>query len=76
MVHTKEQLETQILLSRLNVSNGQISFYAMQRSDVFVCLQINADIVITNGVIVAVDEHGLFEAAHEEDATGRFVIPA
>ncbi len=74
MVHTKEQLEKQILTSQRKQQADFILRNA-QVADVFSLRWIKADIVVTNGVIVAVDEHGLFEATHEEDAAGRFVIP-
>ncbi|MEK5071544.1 adenine deaminase [Sporosarcina sp. FSL K6-1508] len=71
---TKEQLQKQILASQRK-QRADFILRNAQVADVFSLRWIRADIVITNGVIVAVDEHGLFEATQEEDATGQFVIP-
>ena len=62
MIHTKEQLEKQILTSQRKQQADFILRNA-QVADVFSLRWIKADIVVTNGVIVAVDEHGLFEAS-------------
>ncbi|MGE7919870.1 adenine deaminase [Viridibacillus sp. NPDC093762] len=46
-----------------------------QVADVFNLQWRMADIVVSEGYIVAIDPDGQFEAEHEEDAQGRFVIP-
>lgn len=46
-----------------------------QVADVFNLEWRKADIVVTNGIIVAIDTEGIFEAEHEEDAKGKYVIP-
>ncbi len=74
MVQTKEQLEQRILTSQRKQPADFILRNA-QVADVFSLRWIKADIVVTNGVIVAVDQHSVFEAAQEEDAAGRFVVP-
>lgn len=46
-----------------------------QVADVFNLEWRKADIVVTNGMIVAIDQEGTFKAKQEEDANGRYVIP-
>ncbi|PIC63642.1 adenine deaminase [Sporosarcina sp. P13] len=70
----KKQLEKRILVSQRKQPADFILRNA-QVADVFSLRWIQADIVVTDGIIVAIDEHGLFEAINEEDAAGRYVIP-
>lgn len=44
-------------------------------ADVFNLQWRKADIVVTDGMIVAIDEDGIFEAHVEEDANEQYVIP-
>lgn len=44
-------------------------------ADVFSLTWRSADIVVAAGKIVAIDSHGQYEARHQEDAEGRYVIP-
>ncbi|WP_312756017.1 adenine deaminase [Rummeliibacillus suwonensis] len=46
-----------------------------QVADVFNLQWRKADIVVTDGIIVAIDDEGIFEATYEEDANGGYVIP-
>jgi len=44
-------------------------------ADVFSLVWINADVVVADGMIVAIDSTGSFEATEEMDAMGRYVVP-
>lgn len=44
-------------------------------ADVFSLLWTTADLVVTDGMIVALDSTGAFEALNEMDAQGRYVVP-
>jgi len=44
-------------------------------ADVFSLVWTKADIVVSNGLIVAIDSTGSFKALHEMDASGRYVVP-
>ncbi|MBK3496869.1 adenine deaminase [Viridibacillus sp. YIM B01967] len=46
-----------------------------QVADVFNLQWRQADIVVSAGYIVAIDSNSQYEAEHEEDAAGRYVIP-
>lgn len=46
-----------------------------QVADVFSFVWTAADVVITDGMIVAIDSTGTFEAIEEMDAMGRYVVP-
>ncbi|MGE7624928.1 adenine deaminase [Viridibacillus sp. NPDC096237] len=46
-----------------------------QVADVFNLQWRMADIVVSEGYIVAIDPEGQYDAEHEEDAQGRYVIP-
>lgn len=69
-----KQLKKRIAVSQrkqpadLIIRNGKIA-------DVFTLSWKDADIVITDGIIVAIDESRSFEAFHEEDASGKYIVP-
>lgn len=44
-------------------------------ADVFLLQWKKADLVVADGRIIAIDPDGSYEAAHEEDAGGRYCIP-
>ncbi|MGB3262221.1 adenine deaminase [Paenisporosarcina sp.] len=44
-------------------------------ADVFSLVWTKADIVVSDGLIVAIDSTGSFEAREEMDASGRYVVP-
>lgn len=74
MTIEKEQLEKRILVSQQNQSADFILRNATV-ADVFSLRWIKADIVVSDGMIVAIDATGNYEAVHEEDAEGKYVIP-
>lgn len=74
MTIEKEQLEKRILVSQQKQSADFILRNATV-ADVFSLRWIKADIVVSDGMIVAIDATGSYEAALEEDAEGKYVIP-
>ncbi|WP_419960156.1 adenine deaminase [Psychrobacillus sp. BM2] len=74
MTIEKEQLEKRILVSQQNQSADFILRNATV-ADVFSLRWIKADIVVSDGMIVAIDATGNYEAVHEEDGEGKYVIP-
>ncbi|WP_277584801.1 adenine deaminase [Psychrobacillus antarcticus] len=70
----KEQLEKRILVSQQKQSADFILRNATV-ADVYSLRWIKADIVVSDGMIVAIDATGNYEALHEEDAEGKYVIP-
>ncbi|MDX1772404.1 MAG: amidohydrolase family protein, partial [Planococcaceae bacterium] len=68
-----------ILQKRIAVSQGFLPADFILRNakiaNVFSLTWIQADLVISDGVIIAVDRSGSFQALNEMDAKGRFVIP-
>lgn len=69
-----EQLRKRIAVSQrrepadLIIRNGMIA-------DVFSLSWKKADIVVADGIIVAIDESGTFKALHEEEANGHYIVP-
>lgn len=74
MTIQKEHLKKRILVSQQKQSADFILRNATV-ADVFSLRWIKADLVVSNGMIVAIDTTGNYEAAHEEDAEGKYVIP-
>lgn len=74
MTIEKEQLEKRILVSQQKQSADFILRNATV-ADVFSLRWIKADIVVSDGMIVAIDATGSYEAVLEEDAEGKYVIP-
>lgn len=74
MTIEKEQLEKRILVSQQKESADFILRNATV-ADVFSLRWITADIVVSDGMIVAIDATGSYEAVHEEDGEGKYVIP-
>lgn len=74
MTIDKEQLKKRILVSQ----QKQFADFILRNAtvaDVFSLRWIKADIVVSDGMIVAVDTLGKFEALNEENAEGKYVIP-
>lgn len=63
------------ILSSQNKRKADFILRNAQVADVFNLEWRKADLVVTNGMIVAIDSEGIFEAENEEDAQGRYVIP-
>ncbi|SDN43451.1 Adenine deaminase [Psychrobacillus sp. OK028] len=74
MTIEKDQLEKRILVSQQKLSADFILRNATV-ADVFSLRWLKADIVVSAGMIVAIDATGNYEAVLEEDAEGKFVIP-
>ncbi|QUG43289.1 adenine deaminase [Psychrobacillus sp. INOP01] len=74
MTIEKEQLEKRILVSQQKQSADFILRNATV-ADVFSLRWVKADIVVSDGMIVAIDATGNYEAVLEEDAEGKYVIP-
>ena len=74
MTIQKVQLKKRILVSQRKQKADFILRNA-QVADVFSLQWIKADVVVTDGMIVAIDTSGTFEATLEEDANGAHVIP-
>ncbi|MFJ7827280.1 adenine deaminase [Psychrobacillus sp. NPDC096623] len=70
----KYQLEKRILVSQQKLSADFILRNATV-ADIFSLRWIKADIVVSDGMIVAIDATGNYEALQEEDAEGKYVIP-
>ena len=68
-----------ILQKRIAISQGFLPADFILRNakiaNVFSLTWIQADLVVSDGVIIAVDRSGSFQALNEMDAKGRFVIP-
>ncbi len=63
------------ILSSQNNSKADFILRNAQIADVFNLEWRKADVVIKNGLIVAIDTEGKYEAKSEEDANGKYVIP-
>ena len=74
MIVQREQLTQQILASQGKVEADFILCNA-QVADVFTLTWKQADIVVKDGQIVALDTEQRFQSAHEEDANGSYVVP-
>ncbi|MFJ7405610.1 MULTISPECIES: adenine deaminase [unclassified Lysinibacillus] len=74
MVEKVQQLAENILASQGKIEADFILRNA-QVADVFTLTWKNADIVVKNGQIVALDTQNRFIANKEEDAEGNYVIP-
>ncbi len=61
--------------SSQNNSKADFILRNAQVADVFNLVWRKADVVVKNGLIVAIDIEGKFEADIVEDATGKYVIP-
>lgn len=74
MAIDKVQLENRILVSQ----QKHVADFILRNAtvaDVFSLRWLKADIVVSSGMIVAIDTIGNYEALHEEDAEGKYVIP-
>lgn len=69
-----EQLEKRILVSQ-GKQKADFILRNANVADVFSLQWIQADIVVIDGIIIAIDTLGTFEALQVEDAKGRYVIP-
>ncbi|WP_019412769.1 adenine deaminase [Paenisporosarcina sp. TG20] len=74
MVPTIEKLKKRIAVSQKKQPADFILRNAYV-ADVFSLTWTNADVVITDGMIVAIDSTNSFEAIDEVDALGRYVVP-
>ena len=63
------------ILSSQNNRKADFILRNAQIADVFNLEWRKADIVVKNGIIVAIDAEGIFEAEHEEDANAGYVTP-
>ncbi|MFJ7952988.1 adenine deaminase [Lysinibacillus sp. NPDC096418] len=70
----RQQLAQNILASQGKVKADFILRNA-QVADVFTLTWKQADIVVKNGQIVALDTEQRFQSSHEEDANGSYVVP-
>lgn len=68
-----------ILQKRIAISQGSLPADFILRNakiaNVFSLTWIQADLVVSDGVIIAVDRSSSFQALNEMDAKGRYVIP-
>ena len=69
-----EKLKKRISVSQQNEPADFILRNA-QVADVFSMAWIHADVVVSDGVIIAIDPSASFQAAEEMDANGRYVVP-
>ncbi|QBP42209.1 adenine deaminase [Paenisporosarcina antarctica] len=74
MVSTIEKLKKRIAVSQKKQPADFILRNACV-ADVFSLAWTNADVVIADGMIVAIDTKGSFKAVNEMDAKGRYVVP-
>ncbi|WP_017379435.1 adenine deaminase [Paenisporosarcina sp. TG-14] len=74
MVSTIEKLKKRISVSQKKQPADFILRNACV-ADVFSLAWTNADVVITDGMIVAIDTTGSFKAVDEMDAKSRYVVP-
>jgi len=74
MNRTIENLKRRIEVSQQKIPADFILRNA-RVADVFSLVWTNADVVIADGMIVAIDTSGKFEAHEEMDASGRHVVP-
>lgn len=72
---TKLQQLTQNILSSQGKVEADFILRNAQVADVFSLTWKKADIVVNNGMIVAIDRNHTFHAKEEEDAAGSYVIP-
>ena len=74
MTIQKEHLERRIHVSQRKQKADFILRNA-NVADVFSLQWTKADVVVADGIIIAIDTEGTFEALHEEDAKEKYVIP-
>jgi len=74
MTGKKEQLEKRIHVSQRKQKADFILRNA-HVADVFSLRWIKADVVVTDGIIIAIDTEDMFDALQEENAHGKYVIP-
>lgn len=74
MAKTKERIKKRIAVSQQQLPADFILRNA-QVADVFSLCWTTADVVVADGMIVAIDSTGSFEAHEEMDAKGQYVVP-